>query len=227
MLAVRPGWSDARPGGRRLVPRAAHGRGAPPAASTMPLASATSQARVGDAHVGRPGGARQQHARSWPARADRGRVARGPGHARRWRRRVAAAARCRRARRRSPGSSDRRSSEWSRVTGLMARMVAASPGAKPRRAWSSGPMSPCVTTSIRPRPASRSADLVDELAGVRPVAGHGGVGQQAGQRLVAAHARDLLGDVGLDGEVAAMRRDDGHERRRPRRRRGGSGGRRR
>ncbi len=112
----------------------------------------------------------------------------------------------------SPGSSERRSSEWSSVTGLMARMVCGSSAAMPSRAWSSGPMRPWVTTSVRPRPASRSRTWSMSRRGSGRYAGIALVGQEAGQGLVSPDASHLLRDVRLDGKVAAMTRDDGHER---------------
>ena len=106
-----------------------------------------------------------------------------------------------------------------RSRGCWPRMVAGSAGAMPRRAWSSGPMRPWVTTSVRPRPASQVPQRGRRgAAGRADTPGIGRVGQAARQGLVAADARDLLDDVGLDDEVAPMRRHDGHEaHRRPRR----------
>ncbi len=72
-------------------------------------------------------------------------------------------------------------------------------------------MSPWVTTSVEPPARQQVPDLVHQTPWVRPVAGHAGIRQQAGERLVAPDARDLFGDIRLDGQVAAMSRDDRHE----------------
>ena len=171
MLAVRPGWSTPGPDGSPVRSAAADDPAVRRVPPRCPWRPRRPTARVGDAQVG----GRAAPASRMPTMAvSRGRWARrswtGPcskmaTSGRRWRSLSTSTPR-------SPGSSDRRSSEWSRVTGLMARMVAVSPGSMPSRAWSSGPMRPCVTTSVRPRPDSRSRTWSTSRRGSGAVAGH-------------------------------------------------------
>ncbi len=56
------------------------------------------------------------------------------------------------------------------------------------------------------------AQEVDGSPWVRPVRWHGRIGQPSRERLVTLDACDLLDDVGLDGEVAAMLRHDRDQR---------------
>ena len=126
--------------------------------------------------------------------------------------------------RRCPGRSERRSSEWSRVTGLAARMVAGSSAASPRRAWSSGPTRPCVTTSSRPIPDASARTSSAKRRGSGRRAGISVSGSRPGDRLVAADPGDLLDEVGLDVEVAPVRRHASRRARsRPRRARSAIG----
>ena len=98
------------------------------------------------------------------------------------------------------------------MTGLRARIVAGSSAAMPRRAWSSGPMRPWVTTSVEAGAGQQVTERVDEAPRIGPIRRAWACPAGARQRLVAADARDLLDDVRLDGEVAAMAGHDGHER---------------
>ena len=106
---------------------------------------------------------------------------------------------------------------------LPVRWRAGVAGPADERRRRAGSTSAYVTTSVSPAPASASRTTSRTAIGSRAVGRHRRVGERRLDRFVAGDAGDLLGDVGLDGEVGPPGRHDRGEDRSLARRRPAAG----